>query len=698
MAGTYNSWMVLLSVLVAIFASYTALNLATRITASRGYSARVWLIGGAVSMGTGIWAMHFIGMLAFSLPIRMGYDVAVTILSMGIAIVVSGFALFIVSRSTLSWRRLLLSGVLMGTGICAMHYTGMAAMKMSPSIKYDLTIFSASIAIAVVASCVALWIAFTLRTDTSWMKYAKLGSSVIMGFAITGMHYTGMAAAQFAPNSMCLTGTFVDNSWMAGTITGITALILCTTLGISVMDARMESRTAKMVTSLQSANDELQRIALLDPLTKLPNRLLLEDRISQAISYCQRNRHMCAVLFVDIDRFKTVNDSLGHYVGDELLRAVGERLRLLIREEDTVSRLGGDEFVIMLGEILQPENAAAVAQKVIESLGHAFRVHAHELYVTASVGIVLYPENGDTAQALITMADAAMYSAKNSGRNNFQFFTAEMNTFFPERLALENDLRHALERREFELHYQPKVDIQKNQVVGMEALLRWRHPEKGLLPPNEFIPLAEETGLIIPIGRWVIEEACVQNKAWQDKGLPKLRVAVNISGVQFRQKDLLASINQALANSGMAPRFLEVEITESVVMQNASETIITLEHLRRAGVHIAIDDFGTGYSSLSYLKRFPMNTLKIDRSFIQDVSEDMDDAAIVRSIIGLAHNLRLNVVAEGVETKQQLQLLHSLGAAEYQGYYMSKPLPATEFERYLQTNRNDAWPLTPVPA
>src|SRR6266481_575032 len=698
MAGTYNSWMVLLSVLVAIFASYTALNLATRITASRGYSARVWLIGGAVSMGTGIWAMHFIGMLAFSLPIRMGYDVAVTILSMGIAIVVSGFALFIVSRSTLSWRRLLLSGVLMGTGICAMHYTGMAAMKMSPSIKYDLTIFSASIAIAVVASCVALWIAFTLRTDTSWMKYAKLGSSVIMGFAITGMHYTGMAAAQFAPNSMCLTGTFVDNSWMAGTITGITALILCTTLGISVMDARMESRTAKMVTSLQSANDELQRIALLDPLTKLPNRLLLEDRISQAISYCQRNRHMCAVLFVDIDRFKTVNDSLGHYVGDELLRAVGESLRLLIREEDTVSRLGGDEFVIMLGEILQPENAAAVAQKVIESLGHAFRVHAHELYVTASVGIVLYPENGDTAQALITMADAAMYSAKNSGRNNFQFFTAEMNTFFPERLALENDLRHALERREFELHYQPKVDIQKNQVVGMEALLRWRHPEKGLLPPNEFIPLAEETGLIIPIGRWVIEEACAQNKAWQDKGLPKPRVAVNISGVQFRQKDLLASINQALANSGMAPRFLEVEITESVVMQNASETIITLEHLRRAGVHIAIDDFGTGYSSLSYLKRFPMNTLKIDRSFIQDVSEDMDDAAIVRSIIGLAHNLRLNVVAEGVETKQQLQLLHSLGAAEYQGYYMSKPLPATEFERYLQTNRNDAWPLTPVPA
>jgi diguanylate cyclase (GGDEF)-like protein len=623
----------------------------------------------------------------------MGYDMPVTILSMAIAVVVSGFALYVVSRKTLGWKRLLCAAALMGAGICAMHYTGMAAMEMSPPIQYDPTIFAASVAIAVAASCAALWIAFTLRSDSTWMKYAKPASAVIMGFAITGMHYTGMAAARFAPDSVCLSGPLVDNSWMAVTIAGITSLILCVTLAISVMDARMDSKTAKMLASLQLANDELQRIALLDPLTKLPNRLLLEDRIAQATAHCKRNNVMCAVLFVDLDRFKNINDSLGHYVGDELLRAVAERLLGLVRKEDTVSRLGGDEFVILLREVAHAKNAASLAQKIVEALGKAFRIQQHELFVTPSIGVGLYPANGETPQALITRADAAMYFAKQSGRNNFQFFTTKMNTFFPERLSLENDLRSALKRREFELHYQPKVAVSESRIVGMEALIRWRHPKKGLIPPVEFIPLAEETGLIVPIGKWVIEEACAQNKAWHDKGLPKLRVAVNISGVQFRQKDLLASINGALTRSGLAPEFLEIEITETVVMQNASEAIVTLEHLKRAGVLISIDDFGTGYSSLSYLKRFPINTLKIDRSFIRDVSEDLDDAAIVRAIIGLAHNLRLKVVAEGVENEHQLQFLHSLGADEYQGYYMSRPLPAAQFERCLRANSNQAWSL-----
>ena len=697
MIATYDFWMVLMSVLVAIFASYTALNLATRVTASKGDTARVWLIGGAVSMGTGIWSMHFIGMLAVSLPIPMGYDVPLTVLSMIIAILVSGLALYVVSREVLSWKRLLLAGTTMGAGICAMHYTGMAAMQMFPPITYDAKIFAASVIIAMAASYVALWIAFTLRRDSPWMKYAKLGSAVIMGFAITGMHYTGMAAAQFASNSVCLAGAIPDTQWMAGTIAVITSLILCVTLGLSVMDARMASKTAVMVASLQNANEELQRIALLDPLTKLPNRLLLEDRIEQAIAHCERNNLICAILFVDLDRFKMVNDSLGHFIGDELLRAVAERLRTLVRAEDTVSRLGGDEFVTLLRDIQSPESAASVAQKVVEALGRPFLIHTHELIVTPSVGLSLYPKNGDTAQTLITRADAAMYCAKQSGRNNFQLFADQMNTFFPERLSLEKDLRHAMERGELELHYQPKVNMQENQVVGMEALIRWRHPQRGLIPPVEFIPLAEETGLIVPIGRWVIQEACAQTKTWHDKGLSKLHVAVNISGVQFRQKSLQSVIGDALTFSGLSPEFLEIEITESVVMQNAADAIVTLEHLRRIGVSISIDDFGTGYSSLSYLKRFPINTLKIDRSFIKDISEDMDDAAIVRTIIGLAHNLRLKVVAEGVETKQQLQFLHSLGGDEYQGYYMSKPLTAAEFERSFRTNGDEAWSLAAVP-
>jgi diguanylate cyclase (GGDEF)-like protein len=684
MLGTYNYGLVVISVLVAILASYTALDLATRISASRGRAARAWLTGGAFSMGSGIWSMHFLGMLAFSLPVPLGYDLPITLLSMVIAVVVSGFALHVVSRDSLSRRKLAIGGVIMGLGICSMHYTGMAAMQTHPHPTYDPLLFAASVAIAIAAALAALWIAFTLRAESEWTRYAKLGSAIIMGFAITGMHYTGMAAARFSPDTICISAPLVDNSWMAGTLTGTTLVILLVTLTLSVIDSRMISRTAGMAASLQRANDELQRIALHDPLTKLPNRVLLEDRIEQAIAHAERSKVNCAVLFVDLDRFKVVNDSLGHFVGDELLRGVASRLQGLVRGEDTVSRMGGDEFVLLLREVEGTPDALDVASKALAALREPFRVHQQELYVTPSIGIAIYPEHGNTAQMLITRADAAMYNVKKGGRNDVRVFATEMSTFFPERLMLENDLRRALERHEFELHYQPKVELADGSVVGMEALVRWRHPRKGLVSPDQFIPLAEESGLIVPIGRWVIEEACRQNKAWQDSGMPHLRVAVNISGLQFRQKDLLESIGYALGSSGLAPECLEVEITESVVMQNASDAIVTLERLSAMGVHVSIDDFGTGYSSLSYLKRFPIDKLKIDRSFIRDVSSDMEDAAIVRATIGLAHNLRLRVVAEGVETAEQLEFLRALGCDEYQGYYKSKPVAPAEFERVLR--------------
>jgi diguanylate cyclase (GGDEF)-like protein len=506
-----------------------------------------------------------------------------------------------------------------------------------------------------------------------------------MGFAITGMHYTGMAAASFSAETICTAPSLVDNTWMAGTLTGTTLVILFVTLALSVIDAHAMRRTALMAASLQRANDELQRLALHDPLTRLPNRVLLEDRIEQAIVHAGRSKVSCAVLFVDLDRFKVVNDSLGHFVGDELLRGVAARLQTLVRGEDTVSRLGGDEFVMLLREVENEGDALDVAHKTLAALREPFRVHQQELYVTPSIGISVYPAHGSTAQMLITRADAAMYNVKKGGRDNARVFASEMSTFFPERLMLENDLRRALERREFELHYQPKVELAEGRVVGMEALVRWRHPKRGLVAPDQFIPLAEDTGLILPIGAWVINEACRQNKAWQDAGLPPLRMAVNISGVQFRQKNLLEDIALALGNTGLAPECLEVEITESVVMQNASDTIVTLEKLSQMGVHVSIDDFGTGYSSLSYLKRFPLDKLKIDRSFIRDVSNDMEDAAIVRATVGLAHNLRLRVVAEGVETAEQLAFLRALGCDEYQGYYKSKPLPAAEFEHTLRT-------------
>jgi diguanylate cyclase (GGDEF)-like protein len=683
MSGSYSYWLVLLSIVVAIFASYTALDLSTRITASKGRSAKLWLIGGAFSMGVGIWSMHFIGMLAFSLPIPMGYDVPVTLLSLLIAVVVSYFALHTVTRSTVSNKNLLIGGALMGLGISAMHYTGMAAMQMSPPIRYVPWLFAASIVVAIVASLAALWIAFNLRANENWMMYAKLGSAVIMGFAITGMHYTGMAAARFAPDSVCRAGMGVDNSWMAGTIAAFTFVILCVTLVLSLYDARVATGTARMAASLKEANEELQRMALQDGLTKLPNRILLEDRLGQAIVHAQRSRSVCAVLFVDLDRFKAVNDTLGHFVGDELLKEVSSRLLSTVRVADTVSRLGGDEFVVLLGEISQGDDAARTAGKVLAALAHPFQILGHELVITPSIGISLFPFHGKTARELISNADAAMYGVKKSGRNNFQFFSEEHTTFFPERLQMENDLRQAVARRQFELHYQPKVSVGDGGMIGMEALLRWRHPVKGLIMPNDFIPLAEETGLILPIGDWVLQEACRQNKAWQDKGLPSLRVAVNISALQFQQKDLLDCIAQALKKSGLAPGYLEVEITESVVMQKASEAIGTLQKLAKMGVHISIDDFGTGYSSLSYLKRFPLHTLKIDSSFIRELSTNQDDATIVLAIVAMAHNLRLRVVAEGVESQEQLRLLHAMGTDEYQGYYNSKPVDAAEFEHLL---------------
>ncbi|MGZ5037512.1 MAG: putative bifunctional diguanylate cyclase/phosphodiesterase [Usitatibacter sp.] len=683
MAGTYNIWVVALSLLVAILASYTALDLASRITASAGAAAVAWLLGGAFAMGMGIWSMHFIGMLAFSLPIPMAYDVGTTLVSMLIAIVVSGFALLTVTRSTLSMRNLAMGGVLMGIGISSMHYTGMAAMEVQPGIRYDAALFAASIAIAVAASTAALWMSFTLRSHGARRLYARLGSAVIMGLAIVGMHYTGMAAANFAANTICLSGPLANNTWMVAAIAIITFLVLCGTLSLSVLDARMESKTAQMASSLKDANAELQHLVLHDTLTKLPNRVLLEDRVHQAVEECRRDARRCAVLFVDLDRFKTLNDSLGHFAGDTVLRTVAERLRAAVRHEDTVSRLGGDEFVVLLRHVVRAEDAGEVAQKIIEAVSRPIILDSQELRVGSSVGISVFPDHGDVSQRLIANADAAMYHVKKSGRASFAYFTPEMSTFFPKRLELENELRAALENNQLMLHYQPKVDMRSGLVVGMEALVRWQHPRKGMIQPSEFIPLAEETGLIVALGNWVLQEACLQARAWQERGIRDLAMAVNISGVQFRRRDLVKNVARALEWSGLEARYLELEITESVVMENAPEAIVMLEELHAMGVGLSIDDFGTGYSSLNYLKRFPIDKLKIDQSFIRDISADTDDAAIVQAIIAMAHGLRLRVVAEGVESEGQLEFLRALDNDEYQGFLFSKPLPAREVERRL---------------
>lgn len=429
---------------------------------------------------------------------------------------------------------------------------------------------------------------------------------------------------------------------------------------------------------------QLTHLAHHDALTNLPNRILFKDRLNLELAHAHRNKEKVAVIFLDLDRFKLVNDMLGHAMGDELLKKVANRLTKCLRESDTVSRLGGDEFTILLPGLALEEDAAKIAQKINESIQKPCLLGGHEFHITTSIGIALYPEDGEDAETLLKHADTAMYRAKEQGGNNFQLFTPAMKTKIMDRLALENSLRHAIKNKEFVVFYQPQVNTVTRQITGMEALVRWQHPYRGLISPGEFIPVAEETGLIVPMGEWVLHTACAQLKAWEEAGFPPVRVTVNISARQFvHQNNLVTTVAQVLKETGLDPRWLELEITESTAMQDVEFTITTLQLLREMGVQIAIDDFGTGYSSLNYLKRFPINTLKIDRSFVADITANQENAAIVSAIIGLGRNLKLNVIAEGVETEAQRVFLKGQDCLEMQGFLFSKPVPAKEFEELL---------------
>jgi diguanylate cyclase len=434
---------------------------------------------------------------------------------------------------------------------------------------------------------------------------------------------------------------------------------------------------------LEAANRQLRYLASHDALTGLPNRLLLDDRITQAIAHAQRQSHEFALLVIDLDRFKLINDSLGHRAGDELLREVAQRLKGAVRGVDTTARIGGDEFVILVdGPVTQAE-ALEVARRAVNAMHPAVRLLGIDVHVSPSVGVSFYPRDGANVDTLLARADAAMYSAKERGRNNVQCYAEGMSTLTQERVKLESELHAALQQGQFELHYQPKVDTLTGRVSSAEALIRWNHPRRGLVPPAEFIRVAEECGLLDAIGDWVLLEACREAKAWQQQGLRPLRVAVNLAPSQFRLVNLVEQIRRALAASGLEPHLLEVELTETAVMSDAEESIHILEAISRMGVLVSVDDFGTGYSSMSYLRRFPIDKLKIDRCFVEQMTRRAEDASIVRAIISLAHSLRLKVIAEGVETSEQLQLLAELGCDQYQGYYFSRALPSAQLVALL---------------
>ncbi len=448
--------------------------------------------------------------------------------------------------------------------------------------------------------------------------------------------------------------------------------------------ARANKCIAEDALARSASEQRIHHIALHDVLTGLPSRSLLQDRLSLAISDSERSGEPLWVLLVDLDRFKYVNDSMGHKAGDVLLMTIAARLRSALHDNDTVARLSGDEFVVIMSQQAGQQLAPGLVQQLMDCVAQPVLLGTKEYSVTCSIGVAVYPTAGAMADSLIEHADIAMYSAKKFGRNNFQFYTPAMNDEAQERVRIESALRTALERDEFVLHYQPQVDLASGKIVGMEALIRWQHPELGMVSPMRFISVAEDTGLIVPIGAWVMRTACLQNRAWHDAGMGGLRVAVNLSARQFGSPDLLDNIRAVLDESKLDPHCLEIELTESLFMSDVTLAVDLLHSMKAIGVNLSIDDFGTGYSSLSYLSRFPIDVLKIDRSFVTNITRDANDAALVASIINLAHNLKLSVIAEGVETEEQLDYLRRHGCDEMQGYYVSRPLPAPEFVQLLR--------------
>jgi diguanylate cyclase (GGDEF)-like protein len=435
---------------------------------------------------------------------------------------------------------------------------------------------------------------------------------------------------------------------------------------------------------------EMTHSAQHDFLTGLPNRMLLNDRVSQAISLAPRHLKKVAVLFLDLDGFKHINDSLGHPIGDKLLQSIAKRLVDCVRGSDTVSRQGGDEFVVLFSEVEQPEDAAITARRMLQAVAKAHPIDQHDLHVTTSIGLSVFPDDGPDAETLIKNADIAMYQAKENGRQSYQFFKPAMNVRAVERQSIEESLRRALERQEFGLHYQPTVDLRTGEITGAEALIRWTHPTRGPVSPAQFIPIAEDCGLILSIGNWVLREACKQARTWLDAGLPLATMAVNVSAMEFRDENFLEGLLAILTETGLDPRCLELEPTESVLMKRAESTESTLKALRAKGVQLAVDDFGTGYSSLSYLRKFPIDALKIDQSFVRQITTVPDETTIVTAVISLGRSLKLRVVAEGVETHKELEFLQAHQCDEAQGYYFSQPVPAQEFAKLLKTGIPEA--------
>ncbi|MEN4588417.1 bifunctional diguanylate cyclase/phosphodiesterase [Pantoea agglomerans] len=673
---TWDSVLICVSLIVVFIASFTALDTAGRVAVSRGWSARFWLLVGGIAMGIGVWAMHFIGMLAMMMPMMMRYDTRLTILSLLVAILASVLAFGqTVGGLHLTRQRLLRGTLILGAGVVVMHYLGMYALLIEPQPEWNALLVALSVLIAFAASGLALWLAFHLRQGDHHLMLMRGLASLVMGIAIAGMHYVGMAAAEFSHSSM-MQPHGVSNAGLAVWVTLITLTILGITLLSSMLDAQL--RAARLATRLNRANQELRQLAMHDNLTTLPNRVMLEQQLDLAIKQAMLNEHRFAVIYMDLDGFKAVNDTWGHHVGDRLLVAVAERLCSQLSNTMLLVRLGGDEFVLMAECDISA--ARQLAQKLVKVISSPFELDRYLLHVSLSAGIAIFPLHGRNRQELLFNADAAMYHTKHSGRNGWCLFEPAMSAATQHQLELANDLWEAIEREQMRLFYQPKFCSGGTRLIGFEALLRWQHPQRGLLTPELFLPRAEKTGQIIALGNWVIGEACRQLRIWHSQGHSDWTVSVNLSALQFHQRDLLTILTQTLARYQLPGSALMLEITEAIAMRDPAFSQQRIRELQQAGVSVAIDNFGIGYANLLHLKDLDASELKIDRSFINCLRPGSEDATVVSAMLTLAQSLNLRMVAEGVETEEQQHLLTSLGFDALQGYLLGKPTPADRVE------------------
>lgn len=671
-----------ISFVVAFIASFIALDSAGKVAISSRRESTFWRLSGGATLGMGIWSMHFIGMLAMKMSMPINYHFSLTAFSFLIALISATLAINIaISGQTLSTRRLIVATSLLSTGVVTMHYVGMVAIVEHVAIRWQFSLILLSVVIAIIASGIGLWLAFHLRQNTRRALINRLIAALVMALAIASMHYTGMGAATFTHFGHTAhdgLSTLELSIWVCA----VTLVILGIMLVISMVDSQL--RTSRLADNLHQLNCQLEHQVHFDALTGLANRTQIDVCLQTCLRHSKLHQQHFALVFIDLDRFKIVNDTWGHHIGDQLLISSTQRIYNCLEDTMTLARLGGDEFILLVPNSNR-EAISVLMTRIASAVKEPFTLFGHTIRVSLSAGSSLYPEHGSTLHELKVKADTAMYHVKQAGRNGWAIYTPEMEAIADTPPTFLQELSQALERNQFELWYQPKYTAGDRSLTGFEALLRWHHPERGILLPAEFLPALEETGLIIPVGTWVLQQACGQLYQWKSQGHTEWTLAVNLSPAQFEQPDIVDIVCNALAQYQLSPAHLTLELTESTALKNLKRSVEVLNAFADLGITVSIDDFGTGYSNILMLKSLPARELKIDRIFVKDISENSKNTKIVSTIIDIAHSMNMRVVAEGIETQEQETLLTQMGCGVLQGFLYAKPLPAHKIYDLIQT-------------